>query len=261
MRGNDPIHHGFRVGSPAGPAGALASALLLATAVVVGAGGSAQASLIGMSANVEEVAAPASTIPGDYESWNVRIFQEQSDLLLEDAVFLDILDPGAYAGLGAGFLSSGTVSAGLRVDSWLIHVDLPGIDNPGAEASGYVEFDQDILGLAVFPGAFPGYGDPATLIDTDALLGSPTTAYADYSMGIPGYFRGLEHLGTADEYAARDEVTLSADRRRVDFLIRNIHDGTDQVRIVVLSAIPEPTTVVLVLLGLTGLGLRSRAGS
>ena len=59
----------------------------------------------------------------------------------------------------------------------------------------------------------------------------------------------------SNEFQARDSLTLSADRRRIDFEMRNIHDGTDQFRIVLLT-IPEPGTGLLMMMGLIMLAAR-----
>lgn len=125
-------------------------------------------------------------------------------------------------------MTPGTIAAGTRVNSYLLHFDTE--LEQSVQASGSVTFDESILGLAVLP---------ATLLGSDGLTGLAGVMYPQ------GDQRGFE-LEQTGEGGGLDSVTLSTDRRTVSFDLRN---GTrvDQVR--VITAVPEPAAIVLFAIG------------
>lgn len=240
-----------RTPGPRGRGLAPRAASLLLPLILSSIAPAASATMIAASPSVEILLAPpASVVAGDLESDSlVFAFQERADQLLLSDLFVDISLPGTYDAPGDAFATSAFLPAGTRVNSYLLHFDQTGGWPDVATISGWVSFDEEILGLIVLP----GHGDVLrTLEDTDPILGAPGTVYP---FGPEGDFRGLEELGAGDPPAA-DALVLSADRHRLDFTFRTFA-ATDQVRIITL--VPEPSTWILLGLGAAGLAaLRPR---
>ena len=128
----------------------------------------------------------------------------------------------------------GDVSAG-TYNSYFLHADKQGA-NVTFEAS--VTFVNPIAAIIYKQSA---------LSDTDSLLGSPTTTYAGGASS-----RMLELDGPNNWFE------ISPDRLTFHFKTVVAHN-MDDVRI--LTAVPEPSTGLLVVLGLAGLSLRRRLGA
>lgn len=166
------------------------------------------------------VAAPPKLERRGLNSADTLVFAEKQGFTLTEA-----LD------LGKG----GTIAAGTVVDVYYV------IFQPASTTrlTNIVKFDVPILGYAY---------KSRKLKKTD-FLGSPTTDYGQIQ------FRGLESgPGTSN----RDSVRLTNERHDLSFDIRTRFFG-DAVRVIVLHPIPEPTTLLLFGVGVSGLGLLGRS--
>jgi hypothetical protein len=129
----------------------------------------------------------------------------------------------------------GTIAAGTVVDVYYVIFDPQTLK----KLTTKVGFGVQILGFAK---------STANLKKTD-FLGKPGTKYTNYQ------YRGLETgPGTSD----RDSISLSTDKKELNFDIRTLRPG-DAVRVIVAhEVVPEPGTLVLLTLGLGGLAVVSR---
>lgn len=204
-----------------------------ALAVLCLASPRADAGIIGVSGQVEVISPPPSVRFGDLQSDTVaRVFSERQGLALPASVSVDITAPGAYDSVPS--LTPGILPAGTSVDSYLVHAE-PASSTGLFRYIGSITFDTDVLALIVL--------NP-NLKDSDAILGAPGTLYSS------GSLRDLE-LNPNGEFA--DSVVLSPDRRTVSFDFRT-QPGIDEFRLV-LAAVPEPSTLPLVVLGGAALGV------
>lgn len=202
--------------------------VVVAGAVVVVAAlahlGSAGAQLAGTSGGVVKVIAPASVAEDAYESdTEIRAFDESQGVTLAAPLVVDITAPGDYA--VAGDLTPGTIPAGTRVDSHLLHADPVGSPDPlePVLVSGAVTFDTEILGVIVLN----TMADPH--LNASDGVGAAATDYPD-DLGV----RGLEFSAGAggDLVSLDDDHTLFVDLAMHRY---------DQVR-VITAAPPVPTT-------------------
>ena len=129
---------------------------------------------------------------------------------------------------------SGTIAAGTAVDVYYITFDPETLKKLTAKVS----FGVQILGFAKTTGQ---------LNKTD-FLGNPGTKYERYA------HRGLE---TGPGTSNRDGVTLSADKKELNFDIRTLNPG-DVVRVIIPTQVPEPGTLLLLSVGLGGLAAARR---
>jgi len=160
-----------------------------------------------------------------------RLWAERS-IVLTNALHLDAVNTGTIATEGDAI--PGQVLAGTAVTSYMLRVDSVG--STDAIYTGYVEFDQPILGVLIFR---------STLNGSDDLLGLAGVTYNTNAQ------RGVDFPPQV-----ADPFTLSADRRRIDFSF-SIGNWTDDIRIV--TAVPAPGSAVLaLLLGGVGMSRRSR---
>lgn len=150
----------------------------------------------------------------------IDVVPERRGVSLERPLEVMIDAPGVYRSFKE---PNGTVPAGIRVDSYLLHFR-PTKTDP---ARGVIKFSGPIVAVI---------GRTIQLESTDRGFGLGTLRYPDETWR----FRGLESLGsqTKDEtpYSVSDEVTLSQDRRTISLTMRaNIEEGIDQVRVLTLS--------------------------
>jgi hypothetical protein len=173
--------------------------------------GASPAAALSTSGAVVQIAPPASVLLGALESTSeIRLFAEAQGVVLSGALTVDVRAPGFYD--ETTDLTPGTIAAGTRVWSWLLHFDTAG--NTSAHLSGAITFDRKILGLIFLDGSLDA---------SDAAVGLGTTAY-------PAGFtaRGTE-LGPS---AAGDKLEILAGRRTLDVNRLNVALGIDQVRVV-----------------------------
>jgi hypothetical protein len=125
----------------------------------------------------------------------------------------------------------GTIAAGTVVDVYYVIFDPQTLK----KLTTKVGFGVQILGFAK---------STANLKKTD-FLGKPGTKYDSFT------YRGLETTG-------HDSISLSTDKKELNFDIRTLRPG-DAVRVIVAhEVVPEPGTLVLLTLGLGGLAVVSR---
>jgi cysteine-rich repeat protein len=144
------------------------------------------------------------------DSGIVRLFAERRDAALGADLAVDLWRPGSDV---SGGLGSGSVAAGRRVDSYLLHFD-PEDGSGAVELGGAVTFPYPIAGIAV----------QARTLDASDALGNAATLYPTGSDAG----RGLESSG--------DALSIARDGKSVVFSFR-ASGGIDQVRI--LSVRPE----------------------
>ncbi|MDY6805861.1 MAG: PKD domain-containing protein [Cyanobacteriota bacterium] len=137
---------------------------------------------------------------GEKDNKNIYLFQEKQNVLLRNNLGVDILNTGTHYKR-----SRGTISAGTTVNSYLLHFN-PSKKNQ--KTSGYVTFDEDILGLMV---------SKSGLNNTDNKF------------GLSGSYSTQLKRGIINE-KGNDSVTLSSNRRKLDV---DLLAGTavDQIRI------------------------------
>lgn len=173
---------------------------------------------------------PANIALNQWESdTEIRGFFERQTVLFSDLA-LDHVNTGLVD--HESLLVPGLVSAGTAVQSYLFHADsVAGFD---ALLSGYVVFDQPILGVLITTASMNG---------TDDFLGRPGVTYGN----SPG--RRLElPPGSLDTFE------ISGDRTRLDFTLK-FAAAYDELRII--TAVPEPGSLALLsLMGLTGMRRR-----
>jgi hypothetical protein len=191
--------------------------LLLGFALVVLAAPPSRADLV-LSGAIVEIAAPPSDVQGSDPMSNDHVFiwSERSALALPTAISVDMTKIGTSDSGNNYSPSPGTIAAGTRVDSYLIHSDPVGSGPQNYVAS--VTFGTPILGII---------DTINRLASTDSLLGNPGTTYPGASTD-----RTLE---------APDSLVWVSNHG----LTLNFTTGAfvDEARVLVATA-PEPSTLV-----------------
>lgn len=191
----------------------------------------AHADIVSFGGSVALRTPPADISLGLWESATEARLWSERNITLASPLSLDTVNTGTVT--FESELAPGQVSAGTTVASFMLHADSVG--STQSIYSGFVIFDQPILGLMVLR---PG------LNGSDGLLGLPGVVYNTNAQ------RGLEFFPQI-----ADPFTVSADRLRIDFMF-TVSDWTDEIRIV--TAVPSPGGLALILLGSAGLARRSR---
>lgn len=196
-----------------------------------------KAGLVMASGSLFEVDPVPSSVGSNALQSNNRIhwFAERSGFQLAGDLSVDVTSPGFVNNLGGA--TPGVVSSGTVVDSYFFHLD-PNISSGFLILDGTATFDSDVLGIVL---------SDSRLNLSDSVLGTTSTAYPT----------GISLRGAATGIEANDFVRLSADRRTVDIRLGATFDGFDQIRIVTSTAVPEPSSMVLVATCL-GAGLVTR---
>ena len=181
------------------------------------------ASIFSTTANLVEISAPASVVEGALEDDDhVVVFAERQDFLLTADLSVDADNAGASIdgnGIGA---NAGIISAGTRIDSFMLHYDREGRPTNALGQHWLISFVNTdlIVGLIYTDG----------LLDASDILGAPTTTYPTGTT-----FRGM--TGASEGV---DSLTWSQ-----FFAMSGTHDVTvevDQLRIIL--KVPEPASVV-----------------
>ena len=130
---------------------------------------------------------------------------------------------------------SGTIAAGTAVDVYYVSYDPETLKKFTAKVG---------FGVAIL-----GYARSTKQLRKTDFLGNPGTQYSSY------LYRGIEMgPGTSN----RDSLTLSTDRKELNFDIRTSNPG-DVVRVIIPhQVVPEPGTLLLLSAGLGGLAAASR---
>ncbi len=193
----------------------------------------AHAGVITTNGTITQSAIPADLRNGALSSdTTIFLFAEQSNVTLANPLNVNFASAGFYTPAVTNSAASIPLAAGTSVDSYLFHAD---INFTGTQISflGSVTFDTDILGIITSTG---------DLISTDSLLGMVGTNYGS----VAG--RGIEGQDFPT-IAAQDQILVSADLRTITLAL-GLGGALDNIRVVVAaSAVPEPSTYVLFLLG------------
>jgi hypothetical protein len=191
--------------------------------------------------NVEVRTGPQTFTIGSLTA-NNRMFLilEREGYIMPNDQVLETLNQGTtYTNLWPGLTT--TVTAGTKVDVWLLHFNRSGI-LAGSQAAT-INFTQTILGLA--GRAVCGLPNAVCPADTD-VHGNPLSTYPTIQLG-----RGIDlFFGLlADSIRLEDATTISVS-------LQTSSITQDQIRIFTTSAIPEPTTYALLALPLAALVFR-----
>ncbi len=208
------------------------SALIQPTAVAAAllACGSTFASIITITGDITLLDPPPGDVSQNALESNTTMyaFQEQENLILNNDIRVNILDPGFYD--DTSDLVIGSIGKGTAVNSYFVHSDR-NPDEPGfPDLSGTITFANDILAVIVLA---------PDLTSSDSDLGAPGTLYA--TGAIADQLRGLEL-----RQGLLDSIDISADRRTITINSRSIL-ARDELRII--TAVPEPASLGLIAIG------------
>lgn len=172
----------------------------------------ASVAVVSSSGEVQQISAPASVLQGALESdTQIQLFGEQGGVTLSAGATADITNPGTYS--NAASLTTGTIPAGTKVDSYYLHSDPVGISSNVVQLlSGGVTFPTNVLGVVIL--------DPS-LTASNPALGVAGTQY-------PTTGRGLT-LGSPT-----DTVILSADQRTLTLHL-SASNATKGVRVITVA--------------------------
>ena len=205
-----------------------------------------QASISGVSGNIQLIPSPSSVILGALQSdTTIFGFNEVQNYTLTS----DLLINGNGAGLhvGTGNAATAFIASGTKINSYLFHVD--SVSTDFTRFGGTIFFDRNILAI-IF--------ETNELNLSDTMLGATGT---HYSTNEPeSDFRGFEGDGSATCRGLFDCATISTTLREIT-LDLGTTTQIDQIRIIT-SPVPVPASFFLfgsALSGLIGLRYRRRA--
>ncbi|MEM8550604.1 MAG: FecR domain-containing protein [Verrucomicrobiota bacterium] len=160
---------------------------------------------------------PASLYFGEFEREWISLFREQSGVRLSSDLAVTVDGPGEHYALGT--LES-TLAAGTRVDSYLLHLDLPGEVKANSQRSATIQFDRPILAVV---------SRSTQLADCDAALGNPGVRYikGNATENKHGGVRGMEPATSKLE-----AIKISEDRRTLTVDMILVGSSIDQARVV-----------------------------
>ncbi|MBC8875296.1 MAG: PEP-CTERM sorting domain-containing protein [Planctomycetes bacterium] len=206
-----------------------------AAVVVLAFAGPAHASFILTLGDVELLSSSPLSVEVDALESNDKAwtFTERVGLKLSGDFTVNIVAPGRYNGLIVKDIHS--IPVNQFIDTHFVSFDpvgRPTKSDPASFAQGSMTFDQDVLAIITHH---------RQLWDTEALgFGASGT---DYPPNNVDFGRGVDAV-----VSAYDFVELSTDRRTVSFAFAARTPG-DQFRVVTASAVPEPSSLVLWLVG------------
>ena len=209
--------------------------LLIAAAVLMLAH-QADASILFTTGDMTETSAPVSFLEeGVTESSTEILVLDEGTTILPGEIFVNAVGSGLHSGSAGAPVA---IAAGTLVHTYFVHFDPAG---GVVTLTGEVFFDpgETILGIQTHTPWLDG---------ADAAVGHPMATYPAVFIE----FRAFETLpGT-------DTVFISGGLSSASFTLF-AELGIDQARIVT-TAVPEPSTFALLMLGLAAFGIGRRAG-
>ena len=156
--------------------------------------------------------------PGNYEdNEHIVVFPERSGFVLEEAIRVDMVDPGQY--VRSRYREKRTLPAGHRVTSFLLQFDaFPSGESPNRKRSvhGQITFAKPIIGVITAT---------RLLKESEAIFGNPDVEYP-----TP---RAVEPRPEGDERSGFDSVILAADHRTLILDLKVAPQKLDQLRVLV----------------------------
>jgi hypothetical protein len=156
--------------------------------------------------------------PGNYEdNEHIVVFPERSGLIPEEAIRVDMVDPGEYA--KSDYDEKPELPRGRRLTSYLLQLDAyPEGKNPNRRRSvrGQITFAHPIAGVITMN---------RLLKDSEAIFGLPGVSYP-----IP---RTIEPRPEGDQRPGFDSLILAADRRTLFVELQENPGHLDQVRVLI----------------------------
>ena len=156
--------------------------------------------------------------PGNYEdNEHIVVFPERSGFIAEEAIRVDMVDPGEYA--KSGYREKPQLPSGRRLTSYLLQLDAyPEGKNPNRRRSvrGQITFANPIAGVITMN---------RLLKESEAIVGLPGVSYP-----IP---RTIEPRPEGDPRPGFDSLILAADRRTLLVELQENPGHLDQVRVLV----------------------------
>ena len=201
------------------------------------------AEILAISGDITLISPPASAQLEQLTNENqISGFSERQGLVLASDLSVSAVAPGAYGAAAGGSLVAGSV-----VSSYLFHADTLANLVSGTQMRATVTFDELVLGV-VF--------ERDLLNSSDVIFGSPLTSYA--ALDLDGGYRELELGGLSTCGAsAFDCISIGSDRHSISFNF-SVGQYIDEVRIITLANVPEPSTLLLSAMALAAVVRRQR---
>ena len=156
--------------------------------------------------------------PGNYEdNEHLVVFPERSGVILEEAIRVDMVDPGQYA--RSRYREKRTLPSGRRVTSYLLQFDaFPSGQFPNRKRSvrGQITFAKPIVGVIT---------ETRLLKESEVVFGNPDVDYP-----TP---RAVEPRPEGDQRPGFDSVILAADQRTLILDLKVAPQKLDQLRVLV----------------------------
>jgi hypothetical protein len=175
---------------------------------------------------------------------SVFLFEEKQNLTLSNDLMVDQLISASSLTLDTGSSHDSVLLAGNIINSYLLNFDAITASSTGTswtrEILGSFTFPSDIIAI-IWTGQIL---NPSTDTEYD-LLGASDGVLSDigYDFGIG---RGLEPPTASTSTATKDDFTISADYRTIDFSFKGIPEFADHLRVITRTVdVPEPTTLLL----------------
>lgn len=156
--------------------------------------------------------------PGNYEdNEHIVVFPERTGFIPEEAIRVDMVDPGEYA--RTDYRDKPVLPSGRRLTSYLLQLDAyPEGKNPNRRRSvrGQITFANPIAGVIT---------TTRLLKQSEIIFGNPDVEYATA--------REVEPRPEGDERPGFDSLVLAADRRTLFVELQENPGHLDQVRVLI----------------------------
>ncbi len=216
---------------------------LLAVFFLLAPVGATHAVIISASGDIAIGSAPASIALGGVKSdTQIFGFVEKQNYFLGESLFVNGTGSGLF--MGTGLAATSFIGAGTSIDSYFFHSDSE--ITSGANFIADITFSSDILGI-IFERQEHNLAD--------AIIGNAGTIYP--TAAVNSDFREFEAGTVCGGGLVFDCATVSVDLRSINLDLSNTA-FIDQVRVITRATVPEPHTLVLLVIGLFGLGIIRR---